>query len=142
MIKVSLIGSGNIAQHLLRAFAKTTDIEIVQVMARTNTELLPFILEEKIVSNYDAMLPTDVVIIAVSDNAIAKVSSQITLKNALVVHTSGTIAMEALDRLHTTGETHHRIMVLEVMGRYARMDCFRVSYSRRSRYCFNPRNTI
>ena len=27
--------------------------------------------------------------------------------------------MEALDRLHTTGETHHRIMVLEVMGRYA-----------------------
>ena len=29
------------------------------------------------------------------------------------------VAMEALDRLHTTGETHHRIMVLEVMGRYA-----------------------
>ena len=27
--------------------------------------------------------------------------------------------MEALDRLHSTGETHHRIMVLEVMGRYA-----------------------
>ena len=27
--------------------------------------------------------------------------------------------MEALDRLHTTGATHHRIMVLEVMGRYA-----------------------
>ena len=27
--------------------------------------------------------------------------------------------MEAIDRLHTTGETHHRIMVLEVMGRYA-----------------------
>jgi len=29
------------------------------------------------------------------------------------------VATEALDRLHTTGETHHRIMVLEVMGRYA-----------------------
>ena len=28
-------------------------------------------------------------------------------------------AAEAIDRLHTTGETHHRIMVLEVMGRYA-----------------------
>ena len=27
--------------------------------------------------------------------------------------------MEALDRLHTTGATHHRVMVLEVMGRYA-----------------------
>ncbi|MFZ3129792.1 MAG: ATP-dependent 6-phosphofructokinase, partial [Desulfosporosinus sp.] len=28
-------------------------------------------------------------------------------------------ATEALDRLHTTGESHHRVMVLEVMGRYS-----------------------
>ncbi len=29
------------------------------------------------------------------------------------------VASEALDRLHTTAESHHRVMVLEVMGRYA-----------------------
>lgn len=34
-------------------------------------------------------------------------------------NTAISVATEALDRLHTTGETHHRIMVLEVMGRYA-----------------------
>ena len=34
-------------------------------------------------------------------------------------NTAVSVAMEALDRLHTTGETHHRIMVLEVMGRCA-----------------------
>ena len=28
-------------------------------------------------------------------------------------------AQEALDRLHTTAESHHRVMILEVMGRYA-----------------------
>ncbi|ODA42308.1 6-phosphofructokinase [Desulfosporosinus sp. BG] len=28
-------------------------------------------------------------------------------------------AQEALDRLHTTAESHHRVMVLELMGRYA-----------------------
>ncbi|MBI3726428.1 ATP-dependent 6-phosphofructokinase [bacterium] len=28
-------------------------------------------------------------------------------------------ATDAVDKLHTTGESHHRIMVLEVMGRYA-----------------------
>ncbi len=28
-------------------------------------------------------------------------------------------ASEALDKLHTTAESHHRVMVLEVMGRYA-----------------------
>jgi len=34
-------------------------------------------------------------------------------------NTAVSVATEALDRLHTTAETHHRIMVLEVMGREA-----------------------
>lgn len=34
-------------------------------------------------------------------------------------NTAVSVAAEAIDRLHTTGETHHRVMVLEVMGRYA-----------------------
>ena len=34
-------------------------------------------------------------------------------------NTAVSVATEALDRLHSTAETHNRIMVLEVMGRYA-----------------------
>ena len=33
--------------------------------------------------------------------------------------TAITTATEAIDKLHTTAESHHRVMVLEVMGRYA-----------------------
>jgi ATP-dependent phosphofructokinase / diphosphate-dependent phosphofructokinase len=33
--------------------------------------------------------------------------------------TAVSFATEAIDRLHTTAEAHHRIMVVEVMGRYA-----------------------
>jgi phosphofructokinase-like protein len=33
--------------------------------------------------------------------------------------TAVTTAMEALDKLHTTAESHHRVMILEVMGRHA-----------------------
>ncbi|MDD3905098.1 MAG: 6-phosphofructokinase [Candidatus Omnitrophica bacterium] len=33
--------------------------------------------------------------------------------------TAVNVAMEAIDRLHTTAESHHRIMVVEVMGRHA-----------------------
>ncbi|MCT8338143.1 6-phosphofructokinase [Methanoculleus sp. Afa-1] len=33
--------------------------------------------------------------------------------------TAVSIVTEAIDRLHTTAESHHRIMVVEVMGRYA-----------------------
>ena len=34
-------------------------------------------------------------------------------------NTAVSVATDAIDRLHTTAETHHRIMVLEVMGRFA-----------------------
>ena len=34
-------------------------------------------------------------------------------------NTAVSIATEALDRLHTTAESHHRVMVVEVMGRHA-----------------------
>ncbi len=33
--------------------------------------------------------------------------------------TAVAIATEAIDRLHTTAQSHHRVMVLETMGRYA-----------------------
>jgi 6-phosphofructokinase 1 len=33
--------------------------------------------------------------------------------------TAVTIATEAIDRLHTTAESHHRVLVIEVMGRHA-----------------------
>ena len=34
-------------------------------------------------------------------------------------NTAVNVAMEALDRLHTTATSHHRVLTLEVMGRYA-----------------------
>ena len=34
-------------------------------------------------------------------------------------NTAVSVATDAIDRLHSTAETHHRIMVLEVMGRFA-----------------------
>ncbi|MBV9464372.1 MAG: 6-phosphofructokinase [Verrucomicrobiae bacterium] len=33
--------------------------------------------------------------------------------------TAVNIAMEAIDRLHTTAESHHRVLVVEIMGRHA-----------------------
>ena len=34
-------------------------------------------------------------------------------------NTAVTIATEAIDRLHTTAESHHRVLIVEVMGRHA-----------------------
>jgi phosphofructokinase-like protein len=39
--------------------------------------------------------------------------------NTFGFDTAVSFATEAIDRLHTTAEAHHRVMVIEVMGRYA-----------------------
>ena len=103
MIRVSLIGSGNVAQHLIQAFSKTADIELVQVFARHPESLSNTIPSSKIITNLNDLKAVDMVIIAVSDEVIAAVSSQIPFHNQLVVHTSGSVAMEALDDKNRKG---------------------------------------
>ena len=53
-------------------------------------------------------------------------------------NTAVSVATEALDRLHSTGETHHRIMVLEVMGRYAGWIALEASIAGGADVCFIP----
>jgi predicted short-subunit dehydrogenase-like oxidoreductase (DUF2520 family) len=103
MIQVSIIGSGNVAQHLIQAFAKTTEIELVQVFSRKPELLFSLVPNHKIISDYNLLKAVDLIIIAVSDDAIAIVSAQITLKNQLVVHTSGSVSMDALNSKNRHG---------------------------------------
>jgi predicted short-subunit dehydrogenase-like oxidoreductase (DUF2520 family) len=103
MIQVSIIGSGNVAQHLIQAFAKTTEIELVQVFSRKPELLFSLVPNHKIISDYNLLKAVNLIIIAVSDDAIAIVSAQITLKNQLVVHTSGSVSMDALNSKNRHG---------------------------------------
>jgi 6-phosphofructokinase len=51
-------------------------------------------------------------------------------------------ATEALDKLQTTAESHHRVMVLEVMGREQWMDRAGVGRGRRGRCHSHSRNSV
>ena len=53
-------------------------------------------------------------------------------------NTAVQVATEALDRLHTTAETHHRIMVLEVMGRYAGLIALEAAIAGGADVCLIP----
>ena len=103
MIKVVLIGSGNVAQHLLQVMLKTTEIELVQIFARNKNSLSHLITNERITSNYNEIKEADVYIISVSDNAIAEVSTQLPFKNRLVVHTSGTSELSVINNKNRKG---------------------------------------
>ena len=103
MIQITIIGSGNVAQHLIKAFAKSEAVEIAQVFSRKKEKLSSFIEFDKIVSNYEDLKESDLYIIAVTDNAIAEVSQQLPFNNQLVVHTSGTASIETLDDKNRKG---------------------------------------
>jgi len=103
MIQITIIGSGNVAQHLIKAFSKSEAVEIAQVFSRKKEKLSSLIEFEKIVSNYQDLKEADLYIIAVTDNAIADVSRQLPFNNQLVVHTSGTASIETLDDKNRKG---------------------------------------
>jgi len=103
MIKVVLIGSGNVAHHLIEAFANSKKAELIQVFARHKESISPLFDYNKIISNFNDLKEADLYIIAVSDDAIASVSSKLPFKNRLVVHTSGTVSIDALDSKNRKG---------------------------------------
>lgn len=103
MTKVIIIGSGNVAQHLISAFAKSTAVELIQVYSRQKEALSHLLDAAKIATDFNQLLEADLYIIAVSDDAIATVSSQLPFKDRFVVHTSGSVALDALDTKNRKG---------------------------------------
>lgn len=100
MVKVSIIGSGNVAQHLIAAFQKSqnsgADIELVQAFSRKKESLASLLDTAKITTDLSAMAEADLYLIAVSDDAIEMVSNQLPFKNRLVAHTSGSASLDVL----------------------------------------------
>ena len=103
MIKITIIGSGNVAQHLIKAFDKSEAVEIGQVFSRKKESLVSIVEFDKIVDDFQDLKEADLYIIAVTDNAILEVSKQLTFNNQLVVHTSGTVSIETLDDKNRRG---------------------------------------
>ena len=85
MISVAIVGNGNVGSHLWKAFQKVDDIEVTQINSRA----------------LDTHRVFDVIIIAVTDDAILDVSSHI--ENSFVAHTSGSVEMSALQNSGNKG---------------------------------------
>jgi predicted short-subunit dehydrogenase-like oxidoreductase (DUF2520 family) len=96
MIRVVLIGAGNVAVHLARALEKTESVRLVQHFSRTERDKLHFSESTPHTNNLDSLVEADVYLIAVKDEAIEEVSGHISAKTGLVLHTSGSIPMKSL----------------------------------------------
>ncbi len=94
MVKITLIGTGNIAACLYRFFAKEDTVKIVQVLGRKNDSFA--VSEKYTIIGKGKIKKADIYIIAVSDSAIPVVSKLLANEDGLVVHTSGSMALNNL----------------------------------------------
>ena len=95
-MQIVLIGSGNVAFHLAKAFTEA-QIPISQIFGRNTTELQKISEQFFIPFSTETLADADLYIISVSDSSIAEVSSLIQNENALVAHTSGSVSRETLN---------------------------------------------
>jgi predicted short-subunit dehydrogenase-like oxidoreductase (DUF2520 family) len=97
-MRISIIGSGNVATHLAAAFANAGH-NIVQIWSRDfhHAGLLAYHTRSEAVERIELIDKNiDLAIIAVKDDAIANIASQLNLGNTLLVHTSGSTSIDIL----------------------------------------------
>lgn len=94
-MKIVIIGSGNVAYHLAKAFTQN-NIKVSQIFGRNEVELSKISSEFNIPFSTDQLEDAEFYIIAVSDSAVENVSELIKNENTLVAHTSGSLPMEIL----------------------------------------------
>jgi predicted short-subunit dehydrogenase-like oxidoreductase (DUF2520 family) len=96
MIRVVLIGGGNLASHLCKAFLLNANISLVQMYNRTLSHIEHMEGVVPLTDSLEKLLKADIYLIATSDIAIERISKSTTHLEGLIVHTSGASELELL----------------------------------------------
>ncbi|HSQ45342.1 MAG TPA: Rossmann-like and DUF2520 domain-containing protein [Lutibacter sp.] len=156
MINLVILGGGNVAYHLTNALLQNSAINVVQVYNRSIENINCFKNSTSITNNLSELKDADIYILAVSDNVISEISSALNLKNKLVVHTSGSMAMDELKSVSCKGvfyllqtfskekkidfstvpicieaETEADLQLLEILANSISKNCYRINSSQR-----------
>lgn len=99
--RITVIGSGNVAEALALNIAGAWGVELVEVVARNaeRGEAIAMAAGCDFVEVGDEVAQADLYIIAVSDRAVAEVAEAMELsEEAIVVHTAGSVELSALGK--------------------------------------------
>ena len=93
----TLIGTGNMAYFLAHRLQEM-GFECKGVFGRDRSEAteIATVAKSKIFDSIEEVEESDCCIIAVSDHAIAEVSNQLKLKRSVVIHTAGSVSLNAI----------------------------------------------
>lgn len=102
MISVTLVGSGNVAHHLAKAMANAPNVVLDRWVVRTPSSVVVDI-NAKLSEKFDEPSSSQIIILAISDDAITDYSASLNQSNALLVHTSGSVNLHHMDKKHRRG---------------------------------------
>lgn len=102
MISVVIIGAGNVAQNLSEAFQNVPEIDLLCVLGRSKASLSFFEPKHTVLTDWSKVPKADIYIISVKDDAVKEVSDALKIKG-LVVHTSGSVGLDALSKHERRG---------------------------------------
>ena len=98
MITVTILGAGNVASHLYKAFKNDKDVTVKQWYNRTYSDISSYANEVNTIDDLSKLEDADIYIMAVSDDSIASLSRALPFENRLVAHTSGSVSIHDLDK--------------------------------------------
>lgn len=101
-MRIALIGTGNLATHLVKAVEKCPQVECVQWIGRRSEPPINF-ENIRYFTDYQHTIKTDICLLAVSDDAIPSFAQQLKEIDTLVAHTSGAISLKALKPVRRKG---------------------------------------
>ncbi|GAA4324461.1 DUF2520 domain-containing protein [Pontixanthobacter gangjinensis] len=103
MIKVVILGAGNVATHLYQSFSRAEQLDVIQVYNR-NPDHLDFVEDpEKRISDLKKLKPADLYLISIKDEAIEELAPQLEISGGIVAHTSGSQHMDTLSKFENFG---------------------------------------
>ncbi len=103
MISVTILGAGNVATHLYNAFKQSSNTTVKQWFNRNINTIIDYKNDVDTIDSLEQLEDADIYILAVSDDAIAKLSQQLPFEDRLVVHTSGSVSVYDIDKKHRRG---------------------------------------
>lgn len=157
MIDIVILGGGNVAYHLTNALLQNNAVNVVQVYNRSLEKINCFKNNTSITNNLSDLKEADIYILAVSDNVISELSSALNFKSKLVVHSSGSMAMDELKSVSNKGvfyllqtfskerkidfstvpicieaETENDLILLETLAKSLSKNCYHINSNQRN----------